>query len=110
MYLVSVLVPIPPADALVSLLTAPEEFSPSPALILGIPVPVGKVWGEAQLCGALLKAAAVGFFQKQILLFVHEECRAQSSRGAEPEVSKMLDSNVANKSVVCLVCNKSAGK
>lgn len=69
MYLVSVLVPIPSADALVSLLTAHEELSPSPALIPGVPAaPVGKVWGEAQLCGVFLRTAAVGFFHKQILL------------------------------------------
>lgn len=41
----------------------------------------------------LLRAAAVGFFHQQILLFVHRKCRgprAQSSGGAEPEVGKTL--------------------
>lgn len=67
LYLVSVLVPIPSADALVSLLTAYEEQSHqrlSPrCLHCGSSAPAREVLGKHS-CAVLLEALLVGFFKQ----------------------------------------------
>lgn len=69
LYLVSVLVPIPSADALVSLLTGYEERSHqrlSPrSLHRGSSAPAREVWGKHS-CAVLLEALLVGFLSKRI--------------------------------------------
>lgn len=78
LYLVSVLVPIPSADALVSLLTVYEELSHRPLSRSDLCITVlpcfFSAWqwrfqGKAQLHGMILKAFVVGFLSKQINAF-----------------------------------------